>query len=89
MHSGTMKNGHYISICYCWQTKKWLKQDDEVVTEIPDYNLEKELVNPNASILYYRRGDLGLKHPDDLKTIRREERTQDEWEDEYLKTYNK
>ncbi|GAU92856.1 hypothetical protein RvY_04882 [Ramazzottius varieornatus] len=53
-HFGTLSSGHYIANCLHSDTGKWLKFDDQTVTELSG-STPRDLISQHAYILFYER----------------------------------
>jgi ubiquitin C-terminal hydrolase len=53
IHKGGLNHGHYISYCKNYFNQNWYLYDDELVKEEP--NVEGNVLNQNAYILFYRK----------------------------------
>lgn len=54
-HSGNVGFGHYTATCMNPLNKKWYRFDDSHVLHIPDENIDKEIMNNTAYILFYQK----------------------------------
>lgn len=54
-HGDDLETGHYTAACKNPYDGNWYKFDDAKVTRVPDDDVESELVNNTAYILFYQR----------------------------------
>jgi len=57
-HRGTCNFGHYIAYAKNGLNNEWYEFDDDDIFHIPKDDLEKELINKNAYILFYIKSPL-------------------------------
>lgn len=58
-HQGdTLETGHYTAACKNPYDQQWYKFDDQKVSKVQSNNIENEIINNDAYILFYQRKDL-------------------------------
>lgn len=55
MHEGSCNAGHYIAYSRNFINNEWYKYNDHIVNHIMEQNIEAEIVNEKAYILFYQR----------------------------------
>ncbi|RKP07272.1 hypothetical protein THASP1DRAFT_30906 [Thamnocephalis sphaerospora] len=61
MHRGQATYGHYWVYIYDWEKKRWLKYNDDVVTEVPEAEVFQDTTGSDANpycIVYVRATDV-------------------------------